>query len=86
MPNFAQDIAKALNIRPTQVAATIELLNGGFLRRGEVDKVGSLCPSIAFISPWRETKSSRLRVRQIWELFLSQFFVSRHKTFILTGR
>ena len=29
MPDFAQDIAKALNLRPTQVAAAIGLLDEG---------------------------------------------------------
>ena len=46
MVNFAQDIAKALNIRPTQVAATIELLDGGatvpFIARYRKEATGTL--------------------------------------------
>ncbi|MBA3075853.1 MAG: RNA-binding transcriptional accessory protein [Anaerolineae bacterium] len=46
MVNFAQDIAKALNIRPTQVAATIELLDEGatvpFIARYRKEATGTL--------------------------------------------
>jgi len=46
MTNFAQDIAKALNLRSTQVAATIELLDGGatvpFVARYRKEATGTL--------------------------------------------
>ncbi len=46
MPNFAQDIAKALNIRPTQVSAAIELLDEGatvpFIARYRKEATGTL--------------------------------------------
>ncbi|MRR30027.1 RNA-binding transcriptional accessory protein, partial [bacterium] len=46
MVNFAQDIAKALNIRPNQVAATIELLDEGatvpFIARYRKEATGTL--------------------------------------------
>ena len=46
MPNFAQDIAKALNIRPTQVAAAIDLLDEGatipFIARYRKEATGTL--------------------------------------------
>ena len=46
MLNFAQDIAKALNIRPTQVAAAIELLDEGatvpFIARYRKEATGTL--------------------------------------------
>jgi protein Tex len=46
MLNFAQDIAKTLNLRPTQVAAAIELLDGGatvpFIARYRKEATGTL--------------------------------------------
>jgi uncharacterized protein len=46
MVNFAQDIAKALNLRTTQVAAAIELLDGGatvpFIARYRKEATGTL--------------------------------------------
>ena len=46
MPNFAQDIAKALSLRPTQVAAAIDLLDEGatvpFIARYRKEATGTL--------------------------------------------
>jgi uncharacterized protein len=46
MPNFAQDIAKTLNIRPTQVTAAIELFDEGatipFIARYRKEATGTL--------------------------------------------